>query len=370
MIQCEIFVYSTSAHVSQLYTGFNLLAKHGIIKLKYNFKQYSRNGKTPLKHVIPNDLQGLFVVLNNEKTIFYDTTDGRLVIKEALEVADLYFKRSYRASEVPEGSEDKVLPLGLNFELYTKPFDGAEFSRFFLNRRNYTQSWKELLKCMARYMPISYNPTMSRMHFAPQKGQEPRVLFMVRAWNPGSPPRHMTAEEKAAWTSGRQAINETRATIIEKMRKEFGDRFYGGFSHTDFAAKNFRKLLVPDNSSSKKGSYINMLHNYPICIATTGLYESIGWKFAEYVAFSKAIVSEKLNFIVPGNFSAGVNYLEFETADECMEQTTKLFENDVLREQMMENNYKYYEEYLSPDKLILNTLNIALNSDKIVLGTL
>jgi hypothetical protein len=267
--------------------------------------------------------------------------------------------------EVPEGFEDKVFPLGLNFELYTKLFDGHEFSRFFLNRRNYTQSWKELLKCMARYTPISYKPTVSRMHLAPKKNQEPRVLFMVRAWNPGNPHPNMTFEEKEAWTVGRKAINETRATIIKEMRKEFGDRFYGGFSHTDFAIENFKDLLVPDNSSSRKGSYINMLHNYPICIATTGLYESIGWKFAEYVAFSKAIVSEKLNFIVPGDFSADTNYLEFYTAENCMEQTTKLFENDVLRGQMMENNYNYYEEHLSPDKLILKTLNVALSSDKL-----
>src|SRR3954463_14980248 len=118
MIECEVYSYSTSAHASQLYTGFDLLAKLGLIKLKYNSRQYSRNGKTPLLAYSPNQLQGTFVVLNNNLTIFYDTTDGRLVMAEALEVSDFYFKRSYRQSEVPKGYENKVFPLGLNFELY------------------------------------------------------------------------------------------------------------------------------------------------------------------------------------------------------------------------------------------------------------
>lgn len=39
-----------------------------------------------------------------------------------------------------------------------------------------------------------------------------------------------------------------------------------------------------------------MVKESDICITTTGLHRSIGWKFAEYIAASKAIVTEKLNY--------------------------------------------------------------------------
>jgi hypothetical protein len=102
------------------------------------------------------------------------------------------------------------------------------------------------------------------------------------------------------------------------------------------------------------------LHEYPICIATTGLYNSIGWKFGEYVAFSKAIVSEKLLYEVPGNFGPGKNYAEFETAEQCVDQAVALVNEKTTREQMMENNYRYYNEYLAPDKLVWRTLEKAV----------
>ena len=363
MIKCELFSYSTSDHSTLIHTAFGLLAAKGEIQLTYNFKFYSRFGKTPLKHIDPYDLQGVFVVINQEKTIFYDTSDAEGLFEDVLEVSDLYFKRSYRKSAIPEQHQKKVFPLGLNYQVYAGMFDRREFYRLFFSTRNYRKSPKELIKWLLRNTLIKYNPTIKNMHFPPQPEQEPRVLFMARTWDADNCPYPIPDDFKEVWRRDCTNVNESRAGVIRILRKELGDRFYGGFSQSSYTSKHYKDALLDDNSVSRKGNYMKILRKHPICIATTGLHNSIGWKFAEYVAFSKAIVSEKLYFSVPGNLEAGKNYLEFNNTEECVKQTLKLFEDKTLRAQMMQDNYEYYEKYLSPDKIILRTLNIALHPE-------
>ncbi|MDR3562497.1 MAG: hypothetical protein P4N59_13835, partial [Negativicutes bacterium] len=54
------------------------------------------------------------------------------------------------------------------------------------------------------------------------------------------------------------------------------------------------------------------------------------------------------------------NYLEFSTADECVEKVTLLMENKEKRNAMMQDNFIYYNNYLRPDMLVWNTLMAAL----------
>lgn len=71
---------------------------------------------------------------------------------------------------------------------------------------------------------------------------------------------------------------------------------------------------------------------------------------------SKAIVSEKLVYLVGANFKNGKNYLEFQNPSECIEQTFSLYNNDEKRFEMMINNVEYYYKYLKPDVLVYNSL--------------
>ena len=364
MIKCDIFIHSTSEHISQLCTGFAVLAAQKKIRLSYNLSPYKRYGKQPFKDTHPYALQGMFVVIDNKITIFYDTTDGENVLTEALEVADIYFKRSYRKDAISDAYKDKVFPLGLNYELHTDKFTKLEIGRFFLNPRIH-KSPKHMVKSIIRILHLKYQPTPSNMYAAPEPLREPKVLFMARTWDPESYPAGFTAENAERWKQICNEINQTRASVIGLLRKNLGDRFYGGFSPSDHSIKHFSPYLLQDARASAKEDYLRILRDYPICIASTGLYNSIGWKLGEYVAFSKAIVSEKLYYEVPGDFSKDKNYLEFETADQCVAQTYTLLEDKVKRAQMMENNYQYYQDYLSPDKLIWRTIekSFALTSN-------
>lgn len=62
------------------------------------------------------------------------------------------------------------------------------------------------------------------------------------------------------------------------------------------------------------------MYSSDICIGSMGLDESIGWKTAEYVAAGKAIIHEKMSYQIPYGFNKDTNYLEFSSADECIEK--------------------------------------------------
>jgi len=355
MIKCDVFIHSTSEHLSQLCTGFVLLESQKKIRLSFSLNPYTRDSKQPFKSTHPYSLQGMFVVINDNITVFYDTTDGKNPQNEALEIADIYFKRSYKKEAIPDAYKDKVFPLGLNYEVHTGRFDKLELGRFFLNPRIY-KSPKHMVKSVIRNLHLNFQPTTSTMYAAPAPSQEPKVLFMARTWDPESYPAGLSEENVNNWKQICNQINQTRASVIGLLRGNLGDRFYGGFSPSNHSIKHFSPYLLQDGRASAKADYIRILRDYPICIASTGLYNSIGWKLAEYVAFSKAIVSEKLYYEVPGDFSKDKNYLEFDTADQCVEQTYTLLEDKAKRAQMMENNHQYYLDCLSPDKLIWRTL--------------
>ena len=87
-----------------------------------------------------------------------------------------------------------------------------------------------------------------------------------------------------------------------------------------------------------------------------GLHESIGWKTAQYIASSRAIVNEKLHYEVTGNFEDGENYLSFEGVEECMEKVSFLYDDKDKLYNMKKRNHDYYNKYLRPDQLVLNAI--------------
>lgn len=358
MIKCDIFIHSTSEHISQLCTGFSMLEAQNKIKLTYNLSPYTQNGESPLSDKHPYALQGMFVMINDKTGLFYDTGDGQEIFDGPLRATDFYFKRSYHKEAVPDSHKNHVFPLGLNYELYTGGINKLDIARFFLNKQ-IGKSKKQMIKSMLRNLHVMYQPTVSGMYALPDPVREPKVLFMTRTWDPNAYPADATEEVKAYCKRVCTEVNEARANIIDTLRTRLGERFYGGFAFDGHSVNQYSKYLLSDARMAKKKAYINTLREYPICIASTGLFNSIGWKMAEYVAFSKAIVSEPLYFEVPGNFRKDKNYLEFTTAEQCVEQTLLLLNDQQKRAEIMRNNNRYYDEYLSPDKLIWRTLEIA-----------
>ncbi len=347
-VKCTLICHSMGQHLQQVYTGYFMLHQRGLIRLSQRIIR-PRGGAG-------DRLQCLRVVLGDDVRVCYDTRDGRRVDPEYLDEADFYFKRSYDASYLATLGEAgrKVRPLGLNYLVYP---DGRDMFALWRSIRLVPRGkLREIWRSLRLFDSIRFFPFLSRMEALPDYRAEPKVLFMVDAKDPEN-----ALDKSAQGVDQRMYLNDMRSACIKALREALGDKFYGGFMHTDFARRNYNALLMPDGRTASKKNYINLLRSYPICVATTGLHGSIGWKFGEYVAFGKAIVSERLEYEVPGNFRKDVNYLEFASPQECVEQALRLMEDQDLRVAMMSANSEYYQMYGRPDSMVLNTIRIALS---------
>jgi hypothetical protein len=327
----------------QIYSGFFELQKRGVLSLKMK----------PVKQV-PKDPPVLIVTVNKKYKVAYDTLDGFTWVvgdrnenlsyfKNTFNV-DFYFKRSFHQQLLEHKPNNcHLFPLGLHYSMYPS-----------YNMLNLNPSFKDKVKYFMKTNKLFRKVTNKQFFYArdfehyPTNHAIDKVLFMTRLWDP------MEAKWEGS-RSHREMVNQTRVECINLCRKEFGDRFTGGLYDDAFSRKNFSDLIISKEYTSK-GRYLQAVKEHSICIATTGLHDSIGWKFGEYVAAARAIVSEPLQYEVPGDFKKEQNYLEFSKPEELIAQIDKLLTNKDQIMQMMKANYCYYNNYLKPDKLILNTL--------------
>lgn len=350
LLACEL-EYFPNPHLMQIYAGFFELQKLGIIDLSIK-KIKSTATSIPLINAL----------INKKHRVVYDTIDGLSWIPgdsvtnlqhfQRTFTADFYFKRSYdpRMQDYRPGN-CAVFPLGLNYNVQPKR-----------NMLGYVDGWNEKFKYISKTNAFLKSISKKRFFYAddfeyyPVKPAKHKVLFLTRLWSP---------EEAKSERSRdfRTQINATRIACIEACKKAFGDRFTGGLQLESYSKKHYPTLAMPTSLTGKAG-YLQAVKSHSICIATTGLHKSIGWKLAEYVAASRAIVTEPLHFSLPGNFHRDANFLEFETPEQLLTAVEKLLLNEELTLSLMKNNFHYYNNYVKPQNLVLNTLITILNESE------
>jgi hypothetical protein len=356
LIKCEL-VYNKSAHLHQLYAGFAKLKTLGIIDL-----DVAKNTRATQESNAPI----LFVTVDDKHKVIYDTLDGlnwvpgsveeNLTFFQAQFSADYYFKRSFNqrlVNAAPPGC--KVLPLGFNY--HVRPDN-------LLIRPSVTDRLREVIRGndLASKMLRMNNDNMALpakdYEHAPIPGKDIKILFLTRVWNPDE----FKSNQASSYI---ETINESRVAAVKSCRKEFGPIFCGGLTDDSFSRKYEPSLIAPFSLTNKK-SYLNLVKAHAICIATIGLHGSIGWKFGEYVAASRAILSDPLVYEVPGNFAKDQNYLEFRDQQELMNGIEFLLHDRLALIKMMRENYCYYNAHLRPENLVLNTLLTILEDDATV----
>ena len=356
-LECELIAYGDGEHVQQIYTGFNLLHRQGVISVKQTIPPDCLLNKTDPARWVDYRFSNVRAVVDGA-TVCYDLHDWNWIDERLLSEVDFYFKRSFDPQHVATLRERrKVFPLGLNYPVRSAVADPLRFRRsaFYAGGARVKAILKSLM--IDRLLRGGGDAErLDNLEAVPDFTTEPRVLFMARAWD----------TEQILDSTQRDvvdALNHTRAECVRRLRKELGHRFFGGLTHDTFAATHFRDVLLPDPGLGNKRRYLEVLKGYPVCVATTGLNRSNGWKLGEYVAHSKAIVTEPLCYMVPGHFARPSHYLEFTTPDQLLEATIRLLEDRELRCGMMMNNYRYYRAFVRPDALVLNTLATALGRD-------
>lgn len=354
-MHCRMRIGEVPLHLYQIIAGFTLLARRGVIEL--TIERQPRDARPEVR--LPYNM--LEVVLNDKLRLLYDVNDGYDNLTEdperlygpLLERCDICFKRSYSAARNAELKHGwKIRPLGLNY-MVTVPGSAAHWP-------TPLDPPKEKVKKLIRMLPVTshYNGRyyVEAFEDEPRPDEPPQVLFMARMWDVQGDTGWKLTDAKR---EERHYINEQRAHTIRLCRETFGSRFFGGVSPSRFAIEHYADLVIADRSEVSRHAYLRRMKQSSICIATMGLHQSIGWKFAEYVAAGKAIVTEKLHYEVPGVFGEGRNYLSFRTPEECVERIARLIQDDKLRRSIMMNNQKYYRRHVRPDRLVLNSLLTA-----------
>ena len=327
-LECE----STLEHYQQIYTGFALLAHQGRVRLR-----------------MCRGRSGLAAVVDGRR-LFFDVQDATGIDAAQLAESDFYYKRSYRPGVVnalPDGH--KVQPLGLNYHVLPDFRDVRGLWRALCLRGPMRVRLSHGLQALN--VGRGFRPSIDRMQAAPAPQQPPKVLFLTRAWEP---------EVGRPQQPTRDALNATRAACIRAVRSAFGASALAGFADSPYARANYPDLVMVSALTSKVG-YLSALRNYPICVSTTGLHGSVGWKMGEYVAFAKAIVSEPLLNRAPA-FEEGEHYLAFRDAAECVARISELFDDPQLRRFLMYNNAEYYQRMLRPDRLVWRALTRPLDA--------
>jgi len=345
-LHCTIY-YFPSPHLNQIYEGFNRLQEKGIVNV--NYVKENANASRPILNVIINGLK-----------ITYDTLDGFNWIEgseiENLEYfryhinSDFYFKRSYSPIILDyRPANTKIFPLGLNY--------------------NFSPSIKKILPAEERLKSLLakilyFRRLKSKFLFPfgdfenlPIPNKKSNILFMTRLWNPKD---IKSDAEKEKW----KILNDMRVECIRRCRENYGDTFFGGLQDDEFSRSIAPDLILP-NEITRKRNYINLVRKSNICIASTGLHKSIGWKFGEYVSLSRSIVSEPLHYELPGNFEEGINYLAFKGSDELVQKIDRLLSDKNYMVKMMTKNFDYYTLYLKPETLVLRSLLIVLHESGI-----
>ncbi|MGV3345135.1 hypothetical protein ACGVWS_05075 [Enterobacteriaceae bacterium LUAb1] len=312
--------FKRTHHINQYLYGFMMLHKRGVLSV---------NSMTENNHYPDNiwraNIDGLKLV--------FDGSDGDQVDRGFFSLSDydwchIYYKRSY--SEKLGVKYEKLRPVGFNYNIIPD-YSWSKFLRNSIKRL----SGKEVI----RHYDLENIPVPSSC---------PRILFLTGLWDP---------DEDLSISDEINKITETRISVLNTLSTEFSKISTFGVNDTTFTRKFAKKYILSKKMTSRM-NFINMLKSHEICITSTGMHYSTGWRLGEYIAASRSIISEELHYKTVGNFKKNENYLPFSCSDTLIEAINRLLDIKKRRSMMLKN-YTYYNQYLRPDMLILNSISNA-----------
>lgn len=332
-IPVKLKILDTSIpHLQQIITGFKLLDKEGVINLTIRKDANNEYG-------IPSN--NILIAEIADKILAYDVLDGYNLNLEDLdfflEKVDVYYKRSFSAiinSQLKNGYKIKALGLNHNVEYPTLLNYIKKYFYFLAN------------KLVGRGNIISFIDSFTNP-IKYKEGKDIKILYMVRLWEPNS--------KSVDINLSREKINNMRIELCRRLKEIYPNQAVVGLSDSEYARGKAPDLILK-RSLTNPANYLSLMKKMDICIATTGLHNSIGWKFAEYVAASKAIISERLEYEVPYGFSEGINYYSFDSVDQCLSIIDFLLDNPDQIYEMKKKNELYYNNFGRADKMIYQSL--------------
>jgi len=367
---------SNSWYAAQIYAGLFDLAAAGEIKLEFTDEPLARICERDWGWANNDHLVYLELHRSGSKPIkvCYDMLDGPEIISlNGLEHCDVYFKRSYDLDFLVRETDEwhrtgkdwvnKVLPFGLNCPACSVNEYGKlkralifekETGAFRTSFKPMVKGWFAnpvgTLRGIATRVLLGNPWGLTPMReVTPDVPAEDKVLIQTRLFDP-TMGKHFAAEY--------EELNQYRIRVVRLLKNELGSRFVGGFLSDPISQKACPDLLTQHRVNRR--SYFELVKRCKVAVFTRGLRQSTGWRFPEFFAASRCIVSEPLAYGLPEPLVEGKHVVTFSSPEAALESCLRMLEEPDLARTMREETFAYYERNVRPNALVRNTLNSAI----------
>ncbi len=248
---------------------------------------------------------------------------------DMLDWCDVYAKRSLSPTH-PGPAPHKVIPYGLHLACRS----GRSTAKILVALGSYA------LRPLPLYQYL-VAPHWKDYEYRPDEPVEMKILAQTRLWEP----HHC---------SGDEGINFERIGLLRALRCEFGQRFVGGMVPTPVAQKLCPELITA--LPCRQPQYIRWAKKPALAIYFRGLFDSIGFKMAEYLAASKCIVSEPITNLLPEPITHAKVY---RSVEECLATCDALLSSPKQIREMRLASWEYYRRNVQPLQHMIDLLATA-----------
>ena len=121
-----------------------------------------------------------------------------------------------------------------------------------------------------------------------------------------------------------------------------------------YAKDNYPELISPH--PARQSDYIRWAKSSAIGIYSRGLFGSVAFKMAEFLASSKCIISEPIDNALPGP----TEYLSvYRSTEECIALCDRLLTSPKTVQEGRKAAWAYYKGYARPDTSIAHLIATA-----------
>lgn len=359
-------------HSSYIQAGLFELAHQGLINVKVSLSLKRNKGVVLIddngdvsfnKRAFPKTSYYTLIDSSTNKKITFATDlydNATKFSKAALEDCDFYFKRNYEflpVDVVNKKYKDKIQRLGLTFRVQSpyvisknKLEKGVLLSNLWLSAKLDKSFYKRLRSAYreaSKHIKESIdNRNIEQFEKHQNTIEDGVILFQTRCF----------LHEKDLDLI---QIHQQRYRLIKLLRKEFPNRFLGGFVPSQVVHERYEDALT--NVPTAPEEYLNAVKKAGIVIYTRGLVNSPAWKMAEYLSQGKVIIAEPITAELPQPLIDGKELLYFHNDTELIETIRRVSEDAALRESLSRNARAYFEKHVHPVQNVKRILELMLD---------
>lgn len=289
---------------------------------------------------------------------------------ESLAACDRYYKSNLRRDTyeaVPSEHRAKLRPFGpylpcrprrdRSLALRRLGNLWAKFRHRFITgtkRRSLWDKWRAFAPELNRHKRYASRAMWDKYEAPPNEiadDHEPAILFNPSCWDESE------GEEI-------RAMNESRAKLIVALRREFGERFIGGFRNFGPSTANYPEAVEP--RAIPHAEYVRLLQATPVTVYVNGKWGCFSWRLPENFAAGKCMISEPIanDAGFPLDESAGI--VQCESVEQMAAALRRVTSSPDEMRHLCERSREIYRAHLRPAtrmRKLLSDLSKSHRSD-------